>query len=59
MFIGAISSGYLTSFDIIAPHDFGLATPEILTGTPEPGTGSMLMLTGLLVAAAGLRRPRV
>jgi hypothetical protein len=51
MFIGAVSdSTYLTSFDIIAPHDFGLATPEILYGTPEPGTALLLAL-GLLAGA--------
>ena len=58
MFIGAVSDTPLTSFDIIAPHDFGLATPEIMYGTPEPGTVWLLSL-GLLACAIYSDRCRI
>lgn len=52
-FFGAISDGPITSLDIVAPHDYGLATVGVEWATPEPGSiglvlGGMLMVVGAL-----------
>ena len=61
MFFGAVSDTGLTSLDIAAPHDFGLAVVEVDWGTPEPDTtglalGGLLIMAGVLHRAGGITR---
>jgi hypothetical protein len=59
MFLGAISDTPITSFDLIAPSDFGLATPEVdFQSTPEPSTLALFVSGFLGIFAKAIYRDR-